>query len=300
MKRVARVVVAVLIAAVGIFTLIGFAIGWLPDLASAFRVQYGYVLVLAVAAFLLKQRAFALAAVALTIVNVATFVGLYLPAKARPGQSLRIVELNTQSATTGFESLAKFIDETDPDLLALLDLSPEWAREAGARFKYKKVLPISGGGGVGLFSKLELEDARLRYYATPGIPSITARIRVGSPIDLVVTHPLAPSRPSGYRDRNAQLDAIAGERARFGPDVIVIGDLNMTSWSHEFGKFTSQMRLVDTRKGFGVQPTWPDILGFGMIPIDHVLVSPSFSTAERRIGPGGASEHLPVFVDLRF
>ena len=83
-----------------------------------------------------------------------------------------------------------------------------------------------------------------------------------------------------------------------GRPMIVAGDLNLTPWSPFFREFVDRSGLRDSRRGFGVQATWPSRLGMAGIPMDHVLVSQDGSVIDRRVGPSFGSDHRPVIVDL--
>lgn len=119
----------------------------------------------------------------------------------------------------------------------------------------------------------------------------------GKPLTLVVTHPLPPL--AGFVVRNLQLAHIAKARQEWGPDVIVSGDLNISSWSPYFQDLVRESGLRDSQLGFGVQPSWPaGLLPVMRIPIDHVLVSENFVVLKRELGPDIGSDHLPVYVEL--
>jgi endonuclease/exonuclease/phosphatase (EEP) superfamily protein YafD len=98
--------------------------------------------------------------------------------------------------------------------------------------------------------------------------------------------------------RDAQLAAIAAAaRSKNGP-LVLAGDLNVTSWSAAFDLLTDRTRLVDSRAGFGVQPSWPKWFGPGRIPIDHCLVTPEIAVRDRFVGPDLGSDHFPIVVDF--
>jgi endonuclease/exonuclease/phosphatase (EEP) superfamily protein YafD len=80
--------------------------------------------------------------------------------------------------------------------------------------------------------------------------------------------------------------------------VIVLGDLNTTSWSPYFRDLLADSGLADTRRGFGVLGSWPDLPSPLRIPIDHCLVSDKVAVHDRRIGPPVGSDHRGVIVDL--
>ena len=82
-----------------------------------------------------------------------------------------------------------------------------------------------------------------------------------------------------------------------GPKLL-IGDLNISMWSHLYDDFETATGMTNTRRGFGAIPTWPQQLPFGRIPIDHCLVSTHFAVVDTRRGPAIGSDHLPLIVDL--
>lgn len=297
------------------------AAGLLAEAAASFRLQYLWIsALLLVASLILRRPAWAAVSAVTAVANLAVIAGLYLPASDPPtGQEstpaysqitgshrIGIIQFNAQSSSApgGFDSFAHFVRETDPDLVAVEDLAPEWAGRFRSEFPALAPaieLPLTEGGGIGLYSRIPIEDARLRYFvdAEPGLASITARMTIGNaPVDLIVTHPMAPTSPHTFDARNEQLATIASDRNRFANELIVVGDLNMTSWSPAFSEFTEAMAVNDTRKGFGVQGSWPAGAPGFRIPIDHCLVSERFVTRDRRVGPAAGSQHLPIAVSL--
>ena len=80
--------------------------------------------------------------------------------------------------------------------------------------------------------------------------------------------------------------------------VILLADLNTTSWSATFQALTTRAGLRDSRLGFGVQPTWPARLPGLRIPIDHCLVSPEVQVHDRRVEENAGSDHFAIYVDI--
>ena len=120
---------------------------------------------------------------------------------------------------------------------------------------------------------------------------------LGEKLTLIGTHPLHPGH-EGWRLRNEQFAALAKFcRGQTGP-VVVIGDLNSTSWSAHFGTLLDGTRLRDSRAGFGVQASWPAWSPLPRIPIDHCLVSPEIVGPQSVHRPDVGSDHFPLVVDL--
>ncbi len=129
--------------------------------------------------------------------------------------------------------------------------------------------------------------------------AIIARLEIdGRPFHIIAAHVLAPTKKSYFDLRNKHLrDLAQTARALEGP-VMLIGDLNITPWSPYFEDLIRESHLLDGRKGFGLQPTWPVQLAFMGIPIDHCLVSPSVAIQQWSRGPDIGSDHFPIIVDF--
>jgi endonuclease/exonuclease/phosphatase (EEP) superfamily protein YafD len=118
-------------------------------------------------------------------------------------------------------------------------------------------------------------------------------------LTIVATHPASPKKAWEFADRKRQL-AEVGKLARntAGP-VVVVGDLNTTSWSPYFQDLLATSGLLDSRRGFGVEASWPRAsLALMRIPIDHCLVSPEVSVLDRWIGEDVGSDHRPIVVEF--
>jgi endonuclease/exonuclease/phosphatase (EEP) superfamily protein YafD len=149
-------------------------------------------------------------------------------------------------------------------------------------------------------------DAKRTYaVAADGeVPAIEATIEwAGRRVRFLGLHTLPPTGPAYARTRDAQLAAVADWVKRQGGPVIVAGDLNATPWCASFRRLVNDTRLVNSQRGFGVQPTWP-ARGFawldGLIPIDHCLHSPQLVTVQREVGERRGSDHMPIVVTLRW
>ena len=112
------------------------------------------------------------------------------------------------------------------------------------------------------------------------------------------THPLPPGGGDYWRWRNGQLAELATFIQGLDGPVVVLGDLNVTPWSHYFRTFARDAQLRDGGKGFGLQISWPTYFPPLGIPIDHCLVSPQVDVHDRRTGPAIGSDHYPVIIDL--
>jgi len=276
--RVLFAVTLCVAAALAAGTLLAFAAEdhWRLELLSHFRAQYCWGLFLTTAIFAaLRRWFFAAASLAAAIVNFALivplYVGLALPAGDPPRS--RIMSLNVYFHNKDYERVLEAVARENPDVLLLLELTPDWARAVdGLRsdYPFAKVAARGDSSGMGLSGRFAL----------------------------ICIHTVSPIAPSNFRYRNRQLDDVAKLAAdRAGP-VMLIGDLNTTSWSPYFARLVEVSGLRDSRRGFGVEGTWPWLPLPLRIPIDHCLVSPTIAVYGRHVGDFVGSDHRPIVVDF--
>jgi len=194
------------------------------------------------------------------------------------------------------------IGECEPDLIVLEEVDHEWMTALlGLHTAYPHVCqqPREDNFGIALFSRVPLGSAQIIHLGEAGVPSVTARVDLaGKPVLVLGTHPVPPWGSEGSRLRNQQLESIPGFLAPWKGLVILVGDLNTTPWSHHFESLIRDAELVDSSRGFGLQPSWPSDLLPLRIPIDHCLLSADLRTVSRELGPRIGSDHLPLLVEV--
>ena len=284
--------------------------GWLFDMASHFRLQYLVVLSIGILLCVIDKKWHALKILAVAaLVNLVMVGSLYWPRESYISSEYQaslktatILLMNLNANNEEYGKVIRYINKMNPDILALEEVNDKWLAALAGTLKgysYRRDISRTDCFGMGLYSKLPLEVSSIQYYGSTGIPSVLAQMTVGNKsLTVLLAHPLPPGNPNMFRRRNEQLSAIANQRLAFQDSMILIGDLNTTSWSYCFQDFVKKLDLVDTRQGFALQTSWPAIMPFFGIAIDHVLVSRDFVVLERRIGPDVGSDHRPVYVKL--
>ncbi len=278
---------------------------WRLEQLSHFRVQYFFLLLVSTVVFLVGRR-FRSAALAgsFAAANLALIAPLYFGSPPADGaqRTLRAVSFNLFTPNTHREKTLQFIREKKPDIAVFMEENSAWA-EALARlasdYPYAHIVPRGDNFGIGLYSRIPFEGVQTVELGEAQVPSIVARIRFdGQPLVIIATHPLPPADATYARLRNEQLLAVADLAQEQAVPVIVLGDLNITSWSPYFDELLKRGGLADSRRGFGVQATWSPFFGPLRIPIDHCLVSSQIKVVNRRVGPDLHSDHLPIIVDM--
>ncbi len=294
-----------------IFTVAGFfsTEGWWMDLSSHFRVQYFFVQLVCLIFFMLGRKwSFVTLAAFFALLNAKEIYPLYTSCVFRQLSlqptlgKIEILLINGDVQENDYKNVFQYIYANPPDILAVKELNQEGLIGLSSvlnQYGYRYFVDREDGFGLGVFSNLPLEDAVIRSYGRSRVPGLVAQFSTGmESFTLVLIHLWPPVTRELFHWRNEQLDQIALHKDDFPKNLIMLGDFNMTSWTEYFPNFLQKMNLVDSRLGFGIQPTWPSAVATLGIPIDHCLVSQNFRVLERRIGPHLGSDHRPVFLKL--
>ena len=289
-------------------TFLGFMgrVWWRFELMSHFRVQYAWVLAAFTISFLVGKRfKSAVLPGAVALVNLGLILPLYVPVErsaANGATPLRTLSINLLTHNAAHEKVLQLVRETKPDAVLLLEVNSDWmnALEAlKAEYPYVQARQREDNFGIALFSRIPLEEVRIEYAPQAEVPFVVARFNAsGRTMTLIGAHTLPPATRRYARLRDQQMGMLASLVRRQEGPVVVIGDLNMTSWSPVFRDFVRAADLRDSRKGFGIQPTWPTDNPLLRIPIDHCLVSAEVTVVHREVGPNVGSDHFPLIVDF--
>ncbi len=298
---------------IGLFTLLGFGadFGFFLDIVSHFRLQFALGAIASGLVFiLLKRKTLVLASFIVLIVNLSFIVPLYFATDSSlllttDPPSVRLLLMNVLSSNRDTEAVAAQIHHYQPDILVLEEITPRWfvaLSDQLTDYPYQLHAGREDNFGIWLLSKVPIYDEEIIPWGPTQLPSATVRFRVGNQLArLVALHPMSPSDPQGVRWRNEQLRQIAARFETADDPLLVIGDLNTTSFTPIFQEFKQHLQLTDSRRGFGLQCSWP-AYSFNplMITLDHCLVSNDWKVVRREVGDDVGSDHLPVYVELNF
>jgi endonuclease/exonuclease/phosphatase (EEP) superfamily protein YafD len=301
------VIPALLLAAVSLASFAGRWLWWLDVLAN-FRAQY--VVGLAIFGVLIavsRWRRTGLAVLGVALVNLVFVAPLYVGSPGEPvagAPDLRVLNFNLLSINENYNEVIEYIVAVDPDLVFLHEASRPWevAMES-ADLGYEIVRGRSDQliFGTLILSRQEV-DAVSYGFAETQPRAISLRYQPdGWPVELNVlsTHPLAPTTTERAGLRDAQLE-FAGEWASEQEGAFfVVGDLNASPWSWPFRSLVSEGGLRNSQIGFGLQPTFPaNSIVLLRVPIDHLLHSEELRVRDRRLGAALGSDHFSLIVDL--
>ncbi|MCI0434762.1 MAG: endonuclease/exonuclease/phosphatase family protein [Gemmatimonadetes bacterium] len=290
-------------------TVFGFAGGlwWAFDLFAHFRPQYVVAgLLLALMLALLRQARWAAAGLAIAAVNALPIVPLYLQSAeaARPasGGALRVMSFNIFGLNRDHDSMLRYVQRERPDVLILLEVSPEWipaVRRLAAEYPHQWVNAGSDVTGIAMMSRERPIAGGMIDLAHQGVPSYVLTFRQGRDrISVLGTHLNWPLGARATQVRNAQLDAIAALARAHAHPLVVMGDLNITPFSAHFPKTLRAGGLQRCVPGAGLTPTWPAHFAPLYIQIDHCLASAEVRAWNFRVGEYLGSDHYPIVVDV--
>jgi len=271
------------------------------ELLTFFRFQYAVLLVLAAAAaFALRAPRAALAGLVFAGVNMAVVAPTWVSPRvegAPASGSLELLLLNLEAANDQHADVAHLIDETDPDVIGLIELTPTWAdalARALASFPHRQLSPEAGAYGIGLYSRLKLHQPTVARFPREGPASIVARFDLdGIPLTLVITHVHTPFAGDIHRQ---QFDALVDARERLGEHLAICGDLNAVPWSSSFRHLASTADLRDSDDVRWFEGSWPSWSVFLRVPIDNCLLSDGVGVLEQTHGPEVGSDHFPLTI----
>jgi endonuclease/exonuclease/phosphatase (EEP) superfamily protein YafD len=301
-------------------TIVGFMgqLWWVFDLASHFRPQYFIALVILVVLFA-KEKKWKSTGVGIicglaNFMLISPYIGTINSVTEANQSQLRILSMNLNHNNSSYKKAQLLIKKTQPSVLILQELDNSWEKGLGetlAKFPYSAKLPENTMYGVdfiipnflipkeelfiGLFSHLPFERImtdRSDFYIKG---SFKLKEKIFTLFGVHLTSPVGRVRSDA---RNKQLALLVEEIQKKNQPTVVVGDFNITPWSHYFEEFIQKSRLRDTRKGLGVYPTWPTLFPPLSIPIDHSLTSNGIKVGSFSSGPSFGSDHLPTILDF--
>ena len=210
-------------------------------------------------------------------------------------QSINVLSNNSQ-----FDKVQSYITQSDPDILVITEFSSPWKTNLNLHnYPYSIESVRNDNFGIALFSKLPLTEKKILHLGEKRFPVVKASVSFKNQLTTIVgVHLENPMGSQSMSLQNIQLDQLFDMLDPL-PSIVLAGDMNLTSYTRQFRKLKRKLKLVDSRKGFQRQASWPTLLpAILRIPIDHVLVSKDIEIEHRSLGPNIGSDHLPVLIRL--
>ncbi len=278
---------------------------WFFELFSHFRVQYAIALLICSLGFLVIGDITGMGlSVAGEYINLIAILPLKQnkPQKRENAPTYRVLSANVYQPNRAYGRLMELVEKEKPDFISLIEVNQTWIDQLQPlRREYPYLADSLRDDNYGLaqLSKRPFRSTRTRNFGEADVPSLVSELELdGRVVTMITTHPPPPKGGKNAHFRNGQLAEIASFTASCSHPVLLMGDINMTSWSAYFSKLLKDGRLHDSRQGFGVQASWPSKIPFFLVPLDHILVSSGIEVQNRKVGASIGSDHYPVILDF--
>lgn len=215
---------------------------------------------------------------------------------------ISIYSANVLQDNTQYDRLLQQIKDTNPDLIFLLETNAAWEQavaELKSTYPYTLLAPQENTYGLLFYSRLKLEDAKVRYIVKDDLPSIEAMLTLpsGKKVKLWGLHPEPPvpgeSLSSTAKDKELMKVALAVKECDM--PGIVFGDLNDVAWSHTTELFRKTSEMLDPRRGRGFYNTFSAHHLFIRFPLDYIFCSKHFGLITMKRLPKNGSDHFAMF-----
>ena len=282
---------------------------WIGEVLVNFQLQFAVAFILFAIGFLFtKAKILLLSALLFTIPPTLQAFLIYLPTETVNIEGdlnrLNVQLINVWSANKDYETVQNFIRSEDADILIIVELTPSWAQAMSplkSQYVEWREDVRTDNFGLGLYSKIPLKNIQTHIWSETGHPSFTAEItQNGKIFTLIATHPYPPKHPNGLNLRTEHFENMAQYIQSIEGSIMLIGDLNCSPYSPHFKNLLEQTALIDSRKGNGINATWPALFMPLAFPIDHALVSKEFNVISRQSGQKIGSDHLPLSISVEY
>ena len=295
---------------------------WPIELFAHFRVQYIVLLAIAIPylAFLEHSRTnrlYLLVAIVALVANIVVVtmasVSFGEPSLSSANQTdqtkVSLLQFNVNSSSTNYPAFDRLIEKTKPDIICVEEVSEGWGQHFAKiknLYPYQAVRARPDNFGIGILSKFKIEHESREPIGGIGLPTMFVDLSLPNDpkleknsenkiIQVIATHPLPPVSPGATAMRDKQLHELAKRISDSKKITLLAGDFNATPWCYIFQDMVKESGLIDSRLNKGIQPSWPTMLVPLLIPIDHILMSPSIKCTERSVEQHSGSDHFPVF-----
>ncbi len=208
---------------------------------------------------------------------------------------ISIAHVNVGNIENGFEELDLFINEYDPDILSLQEVTPEWGmyiqQELRKIYPHQNVHVRIDPYGMALLSKSSLSTKDTFNYGS--IPNLMSGVMMGGREVMIFSSYLYPPLGKSSTETSKEhLDVISSKLSTYKKPVISLGDFNMVYWSNVIRDFRNETKLLNSRRDFTP-------LGF-RIPHDHIFYSPKLECTEFKEHRNENSEHFGIYGIYQF
>ena len=223
--------------------------------------------------------------------------------KSQIQNKLRLINFNISysNPVKNFENIREMILSEKPDIVQFQEFSPQMQdkiKTLRSIFPYSTELNKPKGPYDSLIlSKHPLTNTKV----DDNHVVITNLILNEVEISIVGIHLLAGGTKKNFNNALQQISYLKTIVSNTNKNLILLGDLNMTSTSKRFAKFLKETNLYTYTSYKNITSTWPAFMpNFLGIQIDHILFSNNFKMINKKTSNSFGSVHRPLIVELSY
>ena len=214
---------------------------------------------------------------------------------------LRILSANVYTNNPHKQEFLKLIDDVQPDVLAVTELSESWhqAIESSASFVDSKTSARGDNFGIGLYARDGLLKTAKIEPIVDDLPFIHSQVALGSDyINFFVVHAVPPVNQRLKDKRDKMIDTVARHVRSQENLSVVCGDFNTTPWTKAYRSFVAVSRLIDSQLSQGLKLTWRSASTVVSIPIDFCFVPKGTQVIKHQSFAVKGSDHNAILLEL--
>ena len=227
-------------------------------------------------------------------------------AEVRPEARVRLMIANVYMYNRADSQLLRVVEETDPDMLLLLEPDTWWVDHISSlrqRYRYHHERPLDDTYGMALYSRYPLNNFTTLFLQHDNVPSFHCDVSLpsGRSFRFHGVHPVPPilsEHPDNAGRQEHELIAVGKLVKKKQLPTVVAGDFNDVAWSNTSRLFQVEGALKDTRVGRGLYNSYDATSYIMRWPLDHVYVSEAFRVLDFRRLEKIGSDHFPIYVEL--
>ena len=216
---------------------------------------------------------------------------------------LRLISFNIsyENPVENFKNIREMILSEKPDIVQFQEFSPQMQDKIKT---LSSILPYSTelNKPKGPFDSLILSKYPLTNTKVDNNHAVITNLILNeTKISIVGIHLLTGGTKKNFNNSLQQINHLKTIISNTNKNLILLGDLNMTSTSKRFSKFLKETNLYTYTSYKNITSTWPAFMpNFLGIQIDHIIFSKNIKMVDKKTSNSFGSVHRPLIVELSY
>lgn len=212
-------------------------------------------------------------------------------APPQAGSSISVATFNLANSNDNFDSTLSMILNSGADLIALQEVTPDWANYIENNTYIQKRYPFDTAlirmdfFGMSILSKYKfLTIDTFQYEGIPNFIGMIHHDSLNENINFISSHTTPPVSIGAYKKIYAHLQVIGEKAVNMKGPVLVLGDYQVVPWSDEILALKQTGKLSDSRRDM---PTT-------YFPHDHIFYSNALKCLDFQSISSQKTTHLGI------